>query len=251
MKKLTAIIPTLNEESNIRKALESVYFADEIIVIDSYSTDKTLDIVKDFPVKVIQRKFDDFSSQKNYAIQKASNDWVFLLDADEVVNTKLKEEILKVLNDENNTFIAFEMKRLFFFRNKRIYFSGYRNGRVIRLFNKSYTYYEGKVHEKIKTSSGQVGVLNNKIKHFSYKSYGQYKLKLNSYAKLQAQELLEKKINPNLFHIYVKPCIRFISHLIIKLGFLDGKEGFLLSFLNAYAVKRRYIELQKLIEKKK
>jgi len=91
MKKITAIIPTLNEEIHIQEAIKSVSFADEIIVIDSFSTDKTLEIAREFNVKIIKREFDDFSLQKNYAIDKAKHDWVYILDADERVTTEVKK----------------------------------------------------------------------------------------------------------------------------------------------------------------
>ena len=244
MTKITAIIPTFNEESNIQKALDSVSFADEIIVIDSYSTDKTVEIVKKSTAVVLQRKFDNFSNQKNFAISKASNDWIFLLDADEEVTKELELEIVNIVNS-STTFCAFNIYRNFFFLEKQLRFSGWKRDKVIRLFQKSKCTYKGKVHEKI-IADGEVGFLSEKIDHFSYKNYNQYKNKLKSYAKLQAIELLEKGQFVTPYHLFVKPLVRFIIQFVIQLGFLDGKQGFVISKLHAFGVWRRYVEVLKL-----
>jgi GT2 family glycosyltransferase len=244
LKKITAIIPTFNEELNIQSALNSVAFADEIIVIDSFSTDRTIEIVKRSKAKLIQRVFDDFSSQKNYAIEKATHEWIFLLDADETVSTVLKDEIIKVVNS-NTIFSAFKIYRVSFYKNKQINFSGWRKDKVVRLFKKSYNSYRGKVHEKIVTD-GKVGFLNEKIYHYSFRNYFQFKYKLEGYAKLQAQELMltGKIVTP--YHLFIKPFIRFCIHFFMRFGFLDGYRGFVISWLHAYGVWRRYVETLKL-----
>lgn len=245
MTKITAIIPTFNEEDNIQRALNSVSFADEIIVIDSFSTDKTVEIVKNNEKAILlQRKFDDFSTQKNYAIQQATHNWIFLLDADEEIVPKLKEEIIKTVKKPKNN-IAFYVKRAMFFNKKRIYFSGFQNSKVKRLFLKNYCEYTGKVHEKLQCN-GTVGTLSHKLNHYSYKSNVQYKKKLEHYAKLQAQELFLKEKKVTLFHLYIKPLARFVIHLTIKLGFLDGVKGVQLAYLHGYGVYKRYTELKKL-----
>ena len=241
MTKITAIIPTFNEEANIQRALDSVDFADEIIVIDSFSTDKTVAIVKESKAILLQRVFDDFSSQKNFAIEKATNDWVFLLDADETVADQLKEEILQAANSKNK-FNAFYVYRNFFFKEKGLSFSGWKRDKVIRLFRKDSCSYVGKVHEEISTE-GKVGFLKEKINHYSYKNYLQYKNKLKSYAKLQAQELLEEGMLVTPYHLFIKPFVRFCIQFFIQLGFLDGARGFIISWVHAFGVWRRYVEV--------
>jgi GT2 family glycosyltransferase len=241
MTKITAIIPTFNEESNIQRALDSVSFADEIIVIDSFSTDKTVAIVKESNAILLQRTFDDFSSQKNFALEKASNDWVFLLDADETIPENLKKEILQTVIFSTN-FDAFYIYRSFFFKNKKLNFSGWRRDKVIRLFHKDTCIYVGKVHEKISTV-GEVDFLKEKLNHYSYKNYHQYKNKLKNYAKLQAQELLEKGLFVTPYHLFLKPFVRFFIQFIIQLGFLDGYRGFVISWLHTFGVWRRYVEV--------
>ncbi len=241
MKKITAIIPTFNEESNIQRALDSVSFADEIIVIDSFSTDKTVAIVNESSATLIQRTFDNFSSQKNFAIENASNDWVFLLDADEAVPENLKNEILQTVIS-TSSFDAFYIYRSFFYKNKKLNFSGWRRDKVIRLFRKDSCRYVGKVHEEISTN-GKIGFFKGKLNHYSYKNYNQYKNKLKKYAKLQAIELLEKGLFVTPFHLFLKPFIRFFIQFIIQLGFIDGYRGFVISWVHAFGVWRRYVEV--------
>jgi glycosyltransferase involved in cell wall biosynthesis len=245
LEKLTAIIPTFNEEENIQRAIDSVDFADEILVIDSFSTDRTLEIVAKYPrIRLIQRVFDNFSNQKNFAIQQAKYNWIFLLDADEEVTDNLKQELKnKIIKPDN--FKGFYVYRNFFFRNKKINFSGWQRDKVIRLFKKDDNIYQGKVHEKIQ-SKGEVGFLKEKLNHYSYKNKEQYKAKLLKYAKLQAEEILDKQSYVTPFHIIIKPSIRFLIHYFIKLGILDGKSGLIMSYLSAYGVFERYRELKKL-----
>ncbi|MEN8187742.1 MAG: glycosyltransferase family 2 protein [Bacteroidota bacterium] len=239
---LTAIIPTFNEEIHIEEALESVSFADEIIVIDSYSTDKTVELVKKHKVRLLQRKFDDFSSQKNFAIEKATHDWVFILDADERIPKALKEEILQTVNSHNEE-VAYWIYRTTNYMGKDIKYSGLQNDKVIRLLKKEYCRYDGLlVHEEIE-AEGKVGFLENKIKHYSYKGIDNIIYKRNKFAQLQAQALFNQGKKPSLFHFIIKPPFRFIKHFILQRGFLDGFQGFMISSVYSYTVFMRYVKL--------
>lgn len=241
MKKITAIIPTLNEQERIKNSLKSAEFADEIIVIDSYSSDKTVDIVKKTDAILLQREFDNFSSQKNYAIDKASNDWIVWIDADEVLTTELQEEIRQAIENADDL-VGFYIYRIFYFKGKRMRYTGTQNDKLIRVFNRKYCKYEGKVHEKI-IPQGKVGVLTNKILHYSYISFDRYIVKLNQHSALRAEELFEKGLVVTPYHILAKPFARFIKHYFVKLGFLDGFYGFVISFALSYGVLVRYIKL--------
>jgi len=247
MTKITAIIPTLNEEERIQNSLTSAEFADEVIVIDSYSTDRTVEIVKQSNAVLLQRKFDDFSSQKNYAIEQASNDWIIWIDADEVLTKELQQEIRFAIKNAKEL-VGFYIYRVFFFKGKRMRYTGTQNDKLIRVFNRNHCKYEGKVHEKIK-AEGKLGVLENKIFHFSYISFDRYIVKLNQHSALKAEELFEKRMLITPFHIIIKPIARFIKHYFIKLGFLDGFYGFVISFALSYGVLVRYIKLWNLKQK--
>ncbi|MDY7393694.1 glycosyltransferase family 2 protein [Aureibaculum sp. 2210JD6-5] len=246
--KITAIIPTLNEEDNIAAAIKNVEFADEIIVIDSFSSDNTIEIAQENKVRILQRVFDDFSSQKNFAIDKAKHSWIYVLDADERISDKLKNEIIQTLNNPGE-YVGFYIYRSFYFMGKKLRFSGYRNDKVIRLFKKDKCKYDGKlVHENI-NAVGELSFLKNKIEHYTYKNYGHYLQKTNNYAYLKALSLYKNGKRPNLYHFLIKPPVRFFIHYFFKLGILDGYQGLVMSSVQAYGVFSRYVHLRNLNNK--
>ena len=240
--RITAIIPTFNEEDNIEAAIKSVAFADEVIVIDSYSTDNTFALAKKAGVKTIQRVFDDFSTQKNFAIDRASNDWIYVLDADERVTDDLRAE-LEALDLSSTDKVGFFVYRTFYFIGRKINHGGWERDKVIRLFNRNFCRYNGNlVHEVIK-ANGDVGFCKNKLEHFSYRGFDHYIAKLNHYAALRAKRLLGEGRAVNFYHVGIKPPARFFIHYYIRRGFLDGFPGFVLASTQAYGVLTRYIKL--------
>lgn len=241
MTKITAIIPTLNEEIHIEAAIESVNFADEIIVIDSYSSDNTVQLAEKHNVKIIKRKFDDFSSQKNFAIDQATNPWIYVLDADERVTPEVRKEILEAVKNPKAK-VGFYVGRSFYFAGKEIKYSGWQTDKVIRLFLKDDCKYEGIVHETIITE-GELGFFQHKINHFGFKNYNHFISKIHQYGGLKALELHQKGKSVNAFHLIIKPTFRIFNHFIIRKGFLDGYAGLILSITQGYAVLTRYIKL--------
>lgn len=242
MSKITAIIPTFNEEANIGAAIESVLFADEIIVVDSFSTDKTVEIAHRFGVKLLQHEYIYPAAQKNWSIPQATNEWIVLLDADEVITPELREEILAKVKT-NPTEACFWIYRSNDFMGRRIKYSGWQGDKVIRLFKKSLCRYQDvQVHEEIETS-GKVGYLKNKIHHNTYKGFDHYVAKLNRYAWWQAKDYNPKTGVLTPYHFVLKPCFRFFKHYVIERGFLDGVPGFTISLLQGYAVFTRYAKL--------
>jgi glycosyltransferase involved in cell wall biosynthesis len=241
MSKITAIIPTLNEEIHIEDAIKSVGFADEIIVIDSFSTDKTIELAEKHQVKIIKRKFDDFSSQKNFAIEQAKNDWIYILDADERVTPKVELEILEAVKNPKD-FVGFYVRRSFYFAGKKIKYSGWQRDKVVRLFLKKQCKYQGVVHETIK-ATGELGFFKNKIDHFGYRDYNHFISKIHQYGELKSKELYAKGRTVNAYHLIIKPPFRIFTHFILRKGFLDGYAGLVLSTTQGYAVLTRYIKL--------
>jgi glycosyltransferase involved in cell wall biosynthesis len=241
MTKISAIIPTLNEEIHIADAIKSVRFADEIIVIDSFSSDRTIEIAEKMNVKIIKRTFDDFSSQKNFAIAQAAHDWIYVLDADERITEEVKAEILAAVKDPKN-FIGFYVRRTFYFCGKKVNYSGFQRDKVMRLFLKEHCKYVGLVHEKVATK-GRIGFFKNKIDHFSYRNYDHYISKMNHYAAIRAEELHRQGKKVTIYHVIIKPAARFFIHYILRLGFLDGFTGLLVAKTQAYGVLTRYIKL--------
>ena len=242
MTKITAIIPTLNEEIHIEEAIKSLSFADEIIVIDSFSKDDTVALAEKHNVKIIKRKFDDFSSQKNFAIDQAQHDWIYILDADERVTAEVEKEILEAVQNPKD-FVGFYVRRTFYFAGKKINYCGWQRDKVIRLFLKEFCKYNGSpVHETIE-AVGEIGFLKNKIDHFGYRSYDHFISKIHHYGYLKALELHQQGEKVNLFHILIKPPARFFIHYILRLGFLDGFAGLVLCITQSYAVLTRYVKL--------
>lgn len=240
--KITAIIPTLNEEFNISDAIRSVSFADEIIVIDSFSDDETVKLSKKHKVRVVEREFDNFSSQKNFAINLAKHNWIYILDADERVNDALRTEILEAVKEPKGC-VGFNIYRTFYFFGKQINYGGWQRDKVIRLFRKDKCRYDGKLVHELIQHDGKIGSLKNKIEHYSYQNYDYYSSKLDQYTSLQAEELFRKGRTVTVFHVIFKPFYRFISHYILRLGFLDGFPGFVLAAHHAHGVLTRYVKL--------
>ena len=245
MKRITAIIPTFNEQHNIVDVIKSVDFADEIMIVDSFSTDKTVELATPLVDTILQRKYENSASQKNWSIPQAKYQWILLLDADERVKKELKKEIFSVLESKTN-YSAFWIKRENYFMGEKIYFSGWRGDRVIRLFKRDECKYEEKyVHAEIVTK-GKIGILRNKLTHNTFKSKDDYLKKLERYAKWQAKDYDKKTGSITIFHTLIKPIFRFIKHYFIQLGILDGHVGFIISSYQAKAVKMRYKYLKAL-----
>ena len=242
MNGITAIIPTYNEEANLASAIESVQFADEILVIDSFSTDKTIEIAKSYGVRLIQHEYENSAAQKNRAIPMVTNEWIVLLDADEVVTPALREEIIAKVNSKPDE-AGFWIQRSNDFMGRRIKYSGWQGDRVVRLFRKSFCRYEEKnVHAEV-IADGKLGYLKNRIHHNTFKGFDHYVTKVNRYAELQAKDFDTKTGKLTFYHFVLRPCFRFFKHYILKLGFLDGFPGFAISLFSGYAVFARYAKL--------
>jgi len=237
MPTLSVIIPAYNEISYIEDAIKSVYFADEIIVIDSFSNDGTKEKALSLGAIVLERTFDNFSNQKNHAIAVAKSDWILFIDADERVTQKLKTEIQQAIASEE--YNAYKLRFPHFFMNRFLYHS---ENKVVRLVKNKGIHFEGAVHEKL-IHSGKAGVLKNFMIHYTYKGLIQYLNKKNSYAWFQANMARQKKKKANLFLLFFKPTYRFFHSYIIKRGFLDGVPGLAVASMDAYGVMSRYAKI--------
>lgn len=241
MLKLTAIIPTGNEEQNIDAAIESVKFADEILIVDSFSTDRTMERAKQHDVRIIQREYGNSASQKNWAIPQATHEWILLLDADERITPELAEEVQQILK-EGPKHDGYWMYRDNYFLGHPIKHS-WKGDKVIRLFHRDRCKYEEKhVHAEIITD-GSVGWCKHRIIHNTYVSYDAFVKKLNRYAQWQAFDYAPRTGRITFWHLWVKPAFRFWKHYVAKGGFRDGIPGFIIASLQAYGVKARYYKI--------
>ncbi len=246
--KISALAITLNEAHNIDRYIKSLWFVDEIIIVDSYSTDDTVALAsKHEKVTVYQHKFEDFSTQRNFAISKAKNEWVTFFDLDEEITQAVANEILEI--SKNPKSIAYFIKRDYHFMGKRIKYSGLQSDYIIRFFNKNHcTYNSNLVHETI-DAKGKTEKLIHSLPHHAYKTFDHFTGKFHQYSELQAKMLYDKRMKPNLFHFLFRPCYRFWHQYLIQLGFLDGKEGFILAYVSAFSVFKRYVNLWSLYRK--
>ena len=248
MKKISATIITLNEEDKIRQCLESLRdVADEIIVVDSLSTDNTKLIFEEFGVKFIEQKWLGYSEQKNLANNIASHDWILSIDADEVLSEKLKKSILKIKDSDTDTDVIFSFNRLNNYCGKWIHHSGFYPDKKIRIWNRKIGKWEGIVHEVIKFSTKVKEVhLKGDLLHYSYSKPEDFERQVFKFAEMRAQHYFDKgKKNAGLLSV-VSPIFFFIKHYLIRLGFLDGKEGFVMCWVSAKATRHKYKTLKKL-----
>jgi glycosyltransferase involved in cell wall biosynthesis len=245
--KISALVITFNEVGYIENCLKSIEFADEIIVVDSYSTDGTYEYLLAHPkVRVIQHPFKNYTAQKAYTLEQANNDWVIFLDADEVVTTELQKEIIETVNSSKEH-AAYWFRRKFMFQKKRLRFSGWQTDKNYRLFRKSKVQFTDKriVHETLEVN-GTSGILKSKLTHYCYREFSDYKHKMLLYGRLKAKEALQKGKGFNAFLLVAKPIYNFVFNYIIRLGVLDGMKGVIVCYLNALGDWERYLELRRL-----
>jgi glycosyltransferase involved in cell wall biosynthesis len=244
---ISVAIITLNEEDSIEYTLKSAQWANEIVVVDSGSTDKTIDIAKQYGSKVFVREFDDFSSQKNFAISKCSNKWVISLDADEVVSPQL-EERLKGFMSEDKT--GYRIKRQTYIFGRLMKQGGHDKDAPLRFFNKEKASFNQPIHEYVEIE-GNIGLIEEPIVHYSSRTISEYMKKLNLYTALEAEYMFKKKTKFSHVSIFLKPLAKFIQRYILQKGFCDGVEGLIFYTLSGFYDFIKWFKYWELIKKEK
>lgn len=232
--KISAVIIAFNEEKDIAKAVESVSWADEVIVVDSESTDRTREIAEGLAARVLIRKWTGFSDQKRFAADQAANDWILSLDADEIVSPELKEEILKLDLKEADGFC---IPRLSFYMGRAIRHSGWYPDGQLRLFDRTKGQWKKvHIHESVEMKSGtRLSRLKNDILHFSVKSASHHHRMIGErYAPLAAEQMFADGKRTTPLKIAVAGPTAFLRHYFVKLGFLDGLPGFSIASFAAH-----------------
>ncbi|MBC2840064.1 glycosyltransferase family 2 protein [Robiginitalea sp. SC105] len=246
-KKLSIVILTRNEEDHIRGVLESALFADEVLVVDSCSTDRTRQIAQEYDVLFLEKPFTNFLEQRLYAARQATHDMILFLDADERISAALREEIQQVLSS-GNVLSGYKVPFRHYFMGRFMRENFFRESCKLRMMDRSCCNYKKEVlvHEQGKICRGRAGKLHNPIWHYTYTSWEQYFRKKDRYANLQAREYHRKGIRPTLYHFTVKPLWRFIHQYLVRGGFMQGLPGFVGAATNAYFVMLRYARLWQL-----
>jgi glycosyltransferase involved in cell wall biosynthesis len=242
MPKISAIIITYNEEKNIRRCLSSVDWADEIVVVDSGSTDDTKKIASEFTQKVFDIKWEGFGKAKDFAKDKATYQWILSLDADEVVTEDLRKEIQSVIKSDK-TFDGYYIPRRSNFLGKWIRHGGWYPDHVLRLFKKDKAKFNhSMVHEKVEVE-GKIGYLRNDLLHHTDPNFDHYLGKLNKYTSVGAEELFRNGKRAWFFDLIFRPLAVFLKMYFAKGGFLDGPHGLILAVSSAFHVFSKYVKL--------
>jgi len=245
--KITATIITLNEERNIRRCLASLEnIADEIIVLDSLSTDQTEAICQEFDVRFVAKKWEGYSASKNYLNSLAQHNYIFSIDADEAVDKELQKAILKV--KERTDPEIYSVNRMTNYCGKWIKHSGWYPDVKIRLFPKEGSYWDGEfVHEELVYPMNlEVTQLEGHLSHYSYYDYKDHRARADKYSTLTAQKMNKAGKKASVLKPYLSGLARFTSMFFIKLGFLDGWKGFKIAQISAQSNIFKYKELRRL-----
>ncbi|SIP99049.1 Glycosyltransferase involved in cell wall bisynthesis [Chryseobacterium sp. RU37D] len=243
---ISLAVITYNEEDNIVRLLDALKdIVDEIVIVDSYSTDNTKEIcTQKYPqVKLFEKAFNGYGEQKNHAINLCSNEWVLFLDADEVPDENLKKSIKKITSSVQPEFKVYNVKFNNHLGIHLIKFGGWGNVYRERLFRKDCAKYsDDKVHEYL-IFNEKCGILEGRLNHYTYKSIQHHITKINKYSDMMAEKMFEKGKKINRFKIIVSPSFEFLKVFIFKLGFLDGFPGFYIARTMAYYTFLKYIKL--------
>ncbi len=243
---LSVCIICFNEEQNIKRCLESAAWADEVVVVDSMSEDKTFEIASQFTDAVYQRPWTGYEDQKNFALSKAKGDWVLSIDADEEITEALRNEIVALMGNANAK-DGYRIPRRSFYQGRWITHSGYYPDRQLRLFRRDRGHWTGgRVHERVEIK-GRVGDLKNDLLHYPYKGVlsGQIQT-VDEFSTLMAKDLYAKGKRFHIYLLLLRPFFKFMEVYLLKRGFLDGLAGFIIATSSAYAMFVRYVKLREI-----
>lgn len=248
MIRLSVFVITLNEERNIERCLGSVKWADEIVVVDSFSSDRTQPLAKQYTDRVFSREFKDYADQKNYALSLTGGEWVLSLDADEEVPEALREEILSVIA-RPDACDAYRIRRESFIFGRKFRYSGTQSDRPIRLWRKGRAKYRNPIHEVVDVR-GRIGVLSPRLLHYPYHSVSEYWERLNRYTTLEARFLKQKKRRLSGIDFVLRPGALWLKQFILQQGFRDGWQGFCFCFFSAAYSVIKYAKYEELLQEK-
>ncbi len=245
--KISTCVITFNEENNIEDCIKSVTaFSDEILIVDSDSTDKTVEIAEKLGVKVVTHKWEGHVKQKQFAVDLATNNWIFSLDADERASEEVINKINQIKNNPEITdrYKAFYVNRRNYYLGKWIKYGGWYPEKRIRFFHKKYAKWGGiDPHDKVIARSNDiVGDLYADIIHFPYKNITHHLDTINRYASIAAEENIKKGKKVNFFKLIYKPFFKFIRDYFVKRGFLLGKTGFIHAVMGSISVFMKYLK---------
>ena len=246
MAALTVITITRDEERNIVECLDSVRWADQLVVVDSGSTDRTVELARRFTSNVYSIEWEGYGHARNYALRHAAGDWILWLDADERVPPDLAREIQDLVSRNDPVYSGYSVARRAYFLGKWIKHCGWYPSRVVRLFRRNQgTFSETRVHERLELQ-GTIGGLHHDLLHYTDPHLQQYLTKFNKYTTLAAQDMASNGKPFRLLDLLIRPPFLFVKMYFLRLGFLDGVHGFVLCVLSSAYVFSKYAKLWEL-----
>ena len=245
MEPITATLITFNEERNIEEALQSLAWADEIVVVDSGSTDATLEICRRYTDRICQRTWTGYVDQKNHAVAQARHDWILSLDADERISPALAGE-LNQLRRAGYERTGYRIPRVAFFLGRWIRHGDWYPDHQLRLFDRRHGRWQGgNVHESVRID-GAPGLLRGEILHYTYRSLSDYLRRLEIYSTLAARDYRQKGKTSSVLQVLGNPLAAFLKGYLLKRGFLDGFPGAMVAVMGAISVYFKYAKLYEL-----
>ncbi len=241
---ISAVLITLNEEQNLPRVLEKLRWCEEVVIVDSGSTDGTLDIAHRFGARVVHRDFDGFASQKNFADQQAAHDWILSLDADEVLSDDL-DASLRRIKSKGVDCDAYRFPRKAFYLGKWIHHSGWYPDKKVRLYDRCKARWAGLVHESVQVD-GKIGEVDGDLLHYTCPSLSDHIRTTDRYTTLAARKFRDEGRSPHISHFLLSPPWAFVRSYFLKLGFLDGVHGLIIASMAAFYVFAKYAKAWKL-----
>ena len=243
---VSAIVVCFNEEDRIEDCLESLRWCDEIVVVDSFSTDRTPEICRRYTERFYQRPWSGYGNQKAHAHSLATKDWVLLVDADERVSPALREEILATLAGAGNDCAGYSVPRLVYYLRRWWWRGGWYPDYDVRLFRRERATWGGsEPHEKILVD-GQVRRLNNPLEHYTYRNIDDHIQRINRFTSISSGELKKSNYRWRLSDVLLRPAVRFVRSYILQRGFMEGFAGFYVALTAAVYVFLKYAKLWEL-----
>ena len=240
---ISACIITYNEEKNIRECLESLKWVEEIVVVDSMSSDSTVSICREYTSSVIQKGWEGHVKQKNFALAQAGNDWVFCLDADERVTPELRQEIERRLSEESNRVDGYYCPRHSYYLGRWINHGGWYPDYKLRLFKKSRGKWGGTdPHDKV-LLEGTTKYLQSELHHFVYRNLSHQLQTVDNFSTITARGLDSEGESFTVLKLLFRPSLKFLGTYFLKKGFLDGIPGLIISVVSSFYVFLRYAKL--------
>jgi glycosyltransferase involved in cell wall biosynthesis len=248
MEKVSGIVTCFNMENEIEQCLESIRWVDELIVVDSFSTDRTVELANPYSDIFLQRAYLNAANQKNWALEQASHPWVVIIDSDEIMPETLRDEIRETV--ENPSYGYYQVYRRGIFLGKEMKHGGWNRDKNYILFRKDiYRFNEDEVHARL-IPEEEFGIFNSRLIHFTHRSINEFVVKSNRYATQSAQKYFRKGRKGTAAKIFFHPLFNFLKAYIFRLGFLDGARGIISAALSSAYVAEKYAKLWELTERK-